>query len=42
MNTVYIDDNGNDKNDGMSENTAVYTVGRAIRVAILNRASTLD
>jgi membrane protein DedA with SNARE-associated domain len=42
MNTVYIDDNGDDKNDGMSEDKAVYTVGRAIRVAILNRANTLD
>jgi hypothetical protein len=42
MNTVYIDDKGDDKNDGMSEDKAVYTVERAIRVAILNRADTLD
>jgi hypothetical protein len=42
MKTVYIDDKGNDKNDGLSEDQAVYTVRRAIRSAVLHHAISLD
>jgi len=40
--TVYVDDKGDDKNDGLTEMTAVYSIRRAIEVAVRNGANNLN